>query len=47
MPELPKTAVEWLSCLGLDDYLSMTPSGHIASIVGPEIWIDGTGKRMT
>lgn len=47
MPELPKTAVEWLSCLSLPDYLSMTPSGHLVPIVGPEIWVDGNGTYFT
>ena len=47
MPEIPKTAVEWLSCIGLDDYLAMTPSGHFVSPVGPELWADGTGDKMT
>ena len=47
MKEIPKTAVEWLSCIGLDDYIAMTPVGHIAYIVGPELWIDGNGNRMT
>lgn len=47
MPELPKTAVEWLSCIGLPEYLAMTPSGHIAYMVGPELWTDGNGASMT
>jgi len=47
MPELPKTAVEWLSCLSLPDYLAMTPSGHLVPIVGPEIWVDGNGTHFT
>ena len=47
MVEIPKTAVEWLSCIGLPDYLAMTPSGHLVTIVGPEIWVDGNGTRFT
>lgn len=47
MPEIPKTAVEWLSCLSLPEYLAMTPSGHLVPIVGPEIWVDGNGHRFT
>ena len=47
MPELPKTAVEWLSCLSLPDYLAMTPTGHHVPIVGPEIWVDGTGAQLS
>ena len=47
MVEIPKTAVEWLSCIGLPDYLAMTPSGHLAPIVGPEIWVDGNGKHFS
>lgn len=47
MPELPKTAVEWLSCIDLDDYHAMTPTGHFVYTVGPELWSDGTGTRWT
>lgn len=47
MPEIPKTAVEWLSCLGLPDYIAMTPLGHLAPICGPEIWVDGNSNHYT
>ena len=47
MPEIPRTAQEWLSCIGLPEYLAMTPSGHLAPICGPEIWVDGNGAQFT
>ena len=47
MPELPNTAVAWLSCIGLPEYLAMTPAGHLCPIVGPEIWVDGNGSHYS
>ena len=47
MVTTPETVEDWLPCLGLPDYIAMTPSGHIVPIVGPEIWIDGTGVQMS
>jgi len=47
MVKTPQTVDDWLPCLTLPEYVSMTPSGHIAPIVGPEIWIDGRGFHYT
>lgn len=44
---LPNTEEEWLACIDLPEYLKIIPSGHIVPIVGPEIWIDGNGTKMS
>jgi len=47
MPPIPKTEKEWLECLTLPEYLQMIPTGQIRPIVGPVIWIDGNGNKLT
>ena len=46
MPD-PVTMEEWLGCLSLPEYLSKIPSGQIRPIVGPIIWIDGNGVKLS
>ena len=46
MPD-PVTMEEWLGCLSLSEYLSKIPSGQIRPIVGPIIWIDGNGSKLS
>ena len=46
MPD-PVTMEEWLGCLSLPEYLSKIPSGQIRPIVGPIIWIDGNGSKLS
>ena len=43
----PVTMEEWLGCLSLPEYLSKIPSGQIRPIVGPIIWIDGNGVKLS
>lgn len=47
MPAKPTTETEWLACLGLPEMYVIIPTGHIVPIIGPEIWIDGNGRRMS
>lgn len=47
MPDKPKTVGDWLKCIGLPEFLAMTPSGHMAYTIGPELWTDGNGNAMT
>jgi N6-adenosine-specific RNA methylase IME4 len=47
MPKAPQTTEEWLACLELTEYLAMIPTGQIRHIVGPIIWVDGTGSKMS
>jgi hypothetical protein len=46
MPD-PVTMEEWLGCLSLPEYLSKIPTGQIRPIVGPIIWIDGNGVKLS
>ena len=43
----PVTMEEWLGCLSLPEYLSKIPTGQIRPIVGPIIWIDGNGVKLS
>jgi len=43
----PVTLDDWLTCLNQPEYLQMIPSGCIRPIVGPIIWIDGNGTKLT
>jgi len=47
MPKVPQTQEDWIACLSLPDYLAMIPTGQIRPIVGPIIWVDGTGTKMS
>ena len=47
MPAKPTTPEEWLACLALDEMYEIIPAGHILPIIGPEIWIDGNGRRFS
>lgn len=46
MPE-PVTEEEWLECIPLPQYLARIPAGHIITIAGEEIWIDGNGDQLS
>ena len=46
MPD-PVTMEEWLGCLSLPEYLSKIPTGQIRPVVGPIIWIDGNGSKLS
>jgi hypothetical protein len=45
--ENPQTEEDWLACLPLPQYIAKITAGHILSITGEEIWIDGEGQQMT
>ncbi|NLH78539.1 MAG: hypothetical protein GX465_16025 [Acidobacteria bacterium] len=47
MPDKPTTEKEWLACLALDEMYEIIPAGHILPIIGPEIWVDGNGRRFS
>jgi hypothetical protein len=43
----PQTETEWLECIPLPEYIAKIPAGHLISIAGDEIWIDGNGKELS
>lgn len=47
MPDKPTTEKEWLACLAFDEMYEIIPAGHILPIIGPEIWVDGNGRRFS
>lgn len=46
-PLNPQTEKDWIECIPLPAYLAKIPAGHIISIVGEEIWIDGNGTQFS
>jgi len=47
MVKTPQTVEDWLACISLPECLAMTPSGHLCTVFGAELWIDGLGVQYS